>query len=187
MKQILEVDIPDDKKLEILAILSGKKPRSKGAIRQERYMAKKKSPVIADAGNDVSDHGKNDSRSDTNTPPPPSLSPTPPIPPAPAPTHTPAPACEAPCTEEEAWRYANGSMLSITREGVSLWFAKCQSNGWTTVRANGAIIEQIRDWRANLRASIPWISEQLAKTKTAISRQKAAESQGKTKTASFFP
>lgn len=79
---------------------------------------------------------------------------------------------EAPCTVEEAWSYANGSGVGITREGVELWHAKNSDAGWMVFPAHGPA-RAVTDWRARLRGSVAWIREELAKAQAAESRIQA--------------
>lgn len=72
-------------------------------------------------------------------------------------------AVPAPCTEEEAWRYAQSLGMSFTREGITLWHSVNERNGWTIARSNGAM-QPITDWRAALRSSVPWVQAELSKS-----------------------
>ncbi len=98
--QILAVDIPADKKLEILAILNTRPERSKGAARMARYRAKRHisvtSDVTSDATCDVTEVTL------PSPPSPPLLSPAPPILPAPAPTPMQAQGARGACESEES-------------------------------------------------------------------------------------
>lgn len=85
-------------------------------------------------------------------------------------THSPpASPGSCPCTEDEAWRYADGQMIGLGREGVSLWHSDRCANGWMIARGNGAMTP-IHDWRADLRRSVPWLTEKLSRAKTAVKR-----------------
>lgn len=70
-----------------------------------------------------------------------------------------------PCTEEEAWRYAQSLGMSFTREGVAFWHSVNERNGWTIARSNGAMVPVV-DWRAALRSSSSWVNAELSKSKS---------------------
>lgn len=76
-----------------------------------------------------------------------------------------------PCTVEEAWVYAQSIGLGVTREGVELWHAKKSDAGWVMHRQNG-VVQPIGNWQANLRGSVAWIREDLAKAQAAELRTK---------------
>src|SRR5690606_22513088 len=87
------------------------------------------------------------------------------------------PAGADPCTEEEAWRYADGIMLGLSREGVALWHANRQSGGWTIARNNGSM-QPISNWQADLRSSKTWIQTALSRARQANDFQRAGGSNG---------
>lgn len=76
-----------------------------------------------------------------------------------------------PCTSEEAWNFAQSAGVGVTKEGVELWHAKKSDAGWVMHRQNG-VIQPIENWQANLRGSVAWIREDLAKAQAAELRTK---------------
>ncbi len=73
------------------------------------------------------------------------------------------------CTLEEAKKFVTDNAVGMTPQGVELWHATQEKNGWTTGRANGSI-QQVTNWRAALRSSCAWVREALAKAEAAERR-----------------
>lgn len=180
IQEILAVDIPDAKKLEILAILSGKGERSKGAIRQEKYMAAKRAREAAQAENESRFDAENDAGSDGNAdgnpPPPPSFPPNP-LSSAPPPVHTHPPAYtrEDPCALEEAQRFALQNGINMSRDGVEYWHSQRSKSGWMVHHNNGTSTP-IMDWKKDMRGSTTWVREREAELKTKELRLKREQS-----------